>query len=236
MSIWQTMMRISEAQIAEIQASPKLLDAFLYMAGMRSSSEYVADIQEQGTHDIVQTATGFMMTVSKNSGARITPPAIPWYRRLWNALKPSRPLIKRPVPPAIPPHWPPLECPDQCGLDQDFDLVFYLFSDCELPGTYPLNFMLFPRHSIGGPEYENGLFYLSAMEVNEVLTAMNAISQETLKQRFANTERLAALGCRQTGEWAGMKYEEVIGGMIDEMLRFLRHVQSKGDGILISLG
>lgn len=231
-------MRISNAQIEEIKTNPNLLDVFLYTAGMRNRMEQLANIQDQGTHDIFQTENGFVV-MPKNGGVRLLPPAVPWYRRWWNAItgkplqapKPIR--IERPDPPPIPSHWPSFESEDRYNLDQEFDLIYYLFSDCELPGTYPLNFMLVPRHQIAEPE--RGCFYLTHAEVGEVISATDAVSEEMLRRRYDDKERLETLGCGHAGEWEGTEYEEVIGEMISGMRRFLQDVQKRGDGILIAL-
>ena len=238
MSTWQSMMRISDAQIEEIKANPNLLDVFLYTAGMRNRMEQLANIQDQGTHDIFQTENG-LVVMPKNGGVRLLPPAVPWYRRWWNAItgnrsqapKPIR--IERPDPPPIPSHWPSFESEDRYNLDQEFDLIYYLFSDCELPGTYPLNFMLVPKHRIGTPE--NGFFYFHAAEIGEITTALDLVSEDTLRQRYENKERLEMLGCGHATEWEGTEYEEVIDDMISGMRQFLDYVRSKESGILVML-
>jgi len=48
MSTWQSMMRISDAQIKEIETNPNLLDVFLYTTGKRNLMEQLFDLQEHG--------------------------------------------------------------------------------------------------------------------------------------------------------------------------------------------
>ena len=228
-------MRISDAQIKEIAANPRLLDVFLYMTGKRNMLERLADIQERGTHDIFQAASGYLIA-PKNSGVQITLPSVPWYRRWWNAIfaqQPSAVTIGKPASPTIPSHWQPFESEDQCNLDQDFDLIFYLFSDCKMPGTKPLNFMLGSRSQAANPD--SGYLSIAADKVEKIAAAVEAVSEETLRKRYNNKERLTALGYDHAYEWEGIEYDEAVGNMISNMRKFLHRVWEKGDGMLIQL-
>jgi hypothetical protein len=276
MSTWQSMMRISDAQIEEIKTNSSLLDVFLYTTGKRTREERLADIQERGTHDVFQVGNGYVVA-PKNSnfsliserGVNVIIPipnisTVPWYQRWWYAMisaitrRPSpflRPIIsattrqpslllspanfkkakniEKTAPPTVPPHWQPFECDGQCNLDQEFELIFYLFSDCKIPGTKPLNFML---GSLGQTENpDKGYLFIAAAKVEEIIAAVDSVPEETLRKRYDNKERLTSLGCSYAYEHEGTEYDEYIGTMIADMRRFLLRVREKGDGILIQL-
>jgi len=252
------MIRISDAQIKEIEANPNLLDTFLYTAGMRTREEQLADVLDQGTHGVFQMKTGDYVVMSKkpvyryktfqidSNGIRIT--NLPWYKRLWilitssifgyrgiRGLKPVK-KIERPAPPTIPSHWSPIEDGDRCNLEQNFDLIFYLFSDREIPGTEPLNFMLGPwcrkeKYDVG----EKGTLYIVAAKVDMIIAAIDSVPLETLRKRYDDKERLVSLGCGYAAEFEGEEYDEFIGVVISDMRQFLHRVREKGDGILVLL-
>ena len=243
MSTWQSMVRISDAQIKEIEANPNLLDTFLYTQGMRNSTEQLADLQEQG-YAVSQTNSGFI--VSKNTDVRILLPNAPWYLRLWHTVisaitrkpspHPQQIKIEKPAPPTIPSHWSPLEDGDRCNLEQNFDLIFYLFSDCEIPGTEPLSFMLGPwcrkeKYDVG----EKGTLYIVAAKVDMIIAAIDSVPVETLRKRYDDKERLVSLGCDYAAEFEGEEYDEFIGVVISDMRQFLHRVREKEDGILVLL-
>jgi hypothetical protein len=252
------MMRISDAQIKEIKTDSSLLDVFLYTTGKRTMMERLADMQGNGTHDVFQAGNGYIVApknskfsiISGKMGVNVVIPipdnsTVPWYRRWWYAMisaitrKPS-PLsypanfkIEKPAPPTVPPHWQPFESNDQYNLDQDFELIFCLFSDCKIPGTKPLNFML---GSLGQTENpEKGYLFIAAAKVEEIIAAVDAVPEETLRKRYDNKERLVSLGCSYADELEGTEYDEYTGKMIADMRRFLHRVREKGDGILIQV-
>ena len=236
MSTYQSMMRISDAQIREIETNLDLFNAFLYTTGKRSRMEQLADIQERGTHDIFQTGHGYVVA-PKNSRISVVLSAVPWYTRLWNffSRQSATMKIERPAPPTIPSHWQPFdESKDQCNLDQEFDLIFYLFADCKMPGTPPLNFMLGTWGRAVNPD--SGCLYVAADKVGEIIAAVEAVPEETLRKRYVDTEHLEALGCGYASDLEGDEYDQHIGGVIANMRQFLHHVRDKGDGMLIQLG
>ncbi|MCL2745356.1 MAG: YfbM family protein [Planctomycetaceae bacterium] len=233
MSTWQSMMRISDAQIKEIEANPDLLDVFLYTTGKRSMMEQLAEMQGYGTHNVFSTGHGYIIT-QKNSDVRVI---LPWYTRLWNffSRQPSEIKIERPAPPTVPEHWQPFsKSEDQCNLEQNFDLIFYLFTDCKMPGTPPLNFMLGTWGR--AVNSDSGCMYITADKMDEIIAAVEAVPEETLRKRYRNIERLEALGCGYASDFEGDEYDQYIGVVIADMRRFLHHVREKGDGMLIQLG
>jgi hypothetical protein len=92
--------------------------------------------------------------------------------------------------------------------------------------------MAIPRHPlVSSKEYG----YFTPSEVAEIVSGVDAVSEDVLHCRYGNLKRIEALGCSWASECEGENYDDYIGDMITAMRRFIHHCKAKKCGIFLTL-